>query len=311
MTSPSLTSSDSFLFLCALFLSAFFLPLPLPPAASLFSQIRKGAPLHDEWRDAFTSGRFHQRQGRAALKLPYESDALASGQRHNGSGSSHGSNASGSSSGESNSSNGNGRGGGGGGGSGVGIGSEHAQEASTAAAPKTKKSGRRNTTNPASKPSKTNSGNSSANAYSCGASFSSKRNRFEHETVSGGPTAAYAYAYGAHREGDDEGEETNDEDSKIDPAFALMLLGGHSAPPQSRSLKKATAAAVAAAAAGVAGKTSAADHKNSHERSGKGGTRDDDDGMPQEASANPHEGALELSDHSQMELRSFFLALSR
>ena len=33
----------------------------------LYSQIRKGAPLHNEWRDAFADGRFHQRQGRAAM----------------------------------------------------------------------------------------------------------------------------------------------------------------------------------------------------------------------------------------------------
>jgi len=36
----------------------------------LFSQIRKGAPLHDEWHDAFETGRFQQRQGRATLAAP-------------------------------------------------------------------------------------------------------------------------------------------------------------------------------------------------------------------------------------------------
>jgi hypothetical protein len=34
----------------------------------LFSQIRKRAPLHDEWHEAFATGRFHQRQGRATLE---------------------------------------------------------------------------------------------------------------------------------------------------------------------------------------------------------------------------------------------------
>jgi len=43
----------------------------------LYSQIRKGAPLHDEWRDAFAQGRFHQRQGRATLK-----DARQAGATH-------------------------------------------------------------------------------------------------------------------------------------------------------------------------------------------------------------------------------------
>ena len=36
----------------------------------LFSQIRKGAPLHEEWHEAFACGRFHQRQGRATLTTP-------------------------------------------------------------------------------------------------------------------------------------------------------------------------------------------------------------------------------------------------
>ena len=33
----------------------------------MYSQIRKGAPLHVEWHQAFADERFHQRQGRASL----------------------------------------------------------------------------------------------------------------------------------------------------------------------------------------------------------------------------------------------------
>jgi hypothetical protein len=40
--------------------------LPAPMAKRLFSQIRQGAPLHDEWKRAFDDGRFVQRLGRTA-----------------------------------------------------------------------------------------------------------------------------------------------------------------------------------------------------------------------------------------------------
>ncbi len=33
-------------------------------AKKIFSQIRKGAPLHNEWKDAFATGKFFQRNGR-------------------------------------------------------------------------------------------------------------------------------------------------------------------------------------------------------------------------------------------------------
>lgn len=52
--------------------------LALHLAKRLYSQIRKGAPLHNEWRDAFAEGRFHQRQGRAAMPDDPQADtALA------------------------------------------------------------------------------------------------------------------------------------------------------------------------------------------------------------------------------------------
>ena len=50
--------------------------MPEAMAVKLPSQIRKGAPMHDEWKDAFTSRRFVQKLGRST------SAALASASHH-------------------------------------------------------------------------------------------------------------------------------------------------------------------------------------------------------------------------------------
>mmetsp|Transcript_22163 Transcript_22163/g.43665 ORF Transcript_22163/g.43665 Transcript_22163/m.43665 type:complete len:237 (+) Transcript_22163:219-929(+) len=49
--------------------------LPEPMAMKLPSQIRKGAPMHDEWKDAFKTGRFVQKLGRSMSTNVSETDA--------------------------------------------------------------------------------------------------------------------------------------------------------------------------------------------------------------------------------------------
>jgi hypothetical protein len=173
----------------------------LHPDFRLFSQIRKGAPLHDEWHAAFASGRFRQRQGRAKVEVAARLAAargMASAARVQHA---HDKTLAAAASLLGGCSGGRGVEFGFSGGGGLGGGGATAQEPFL--------TGKKE---PACRPVNTQTA-----ANNPKRSGSSRTRSSEPDEQA----ASYRHNHGPHAD-----DEDDDEDSKVDPAFALILLGG-------------------------------------------------------------------------------------